>query len=329
MDFTSKSGPILALIALLAGGAGVHGAELPFGYKYLMFAVAYRAANTAGSAGQCVVLGHYDFSDEAVTLHYFFYDARRNLQSGSTPLRHPRLIPGSAATPGPIQIPTYTLFDQASGSWSIDRAKGLLRVRLGSLVHEWLLRDESEHLFVPAGAYLNADNGSHSSGGWTYSDTRGYAYLSNYLTLPRKISRDDLLPHYQGEIQSLITPRGGVSQWTQKKSDLHVQRYQTSSDGDVLGYMVSSRWVSTPTVVFTTLLLNYAPHSKLILYHNGGHDFNHNAVFDEPGHTMQMFGIYDGSKLARIVYIEHSYQNAGQPILSVGEYHAPRPAPAK
>jgi hypothetical protein len=319
----------IPLVTLLVGTGSGFAAELPFDHKYLAFAIAYRATDSAGGGGNFVVLGHYDFLDNhELNLSYFFYDGRRNLKSNATSQQHPRLVAGTAATPGAIQIPAYTLAENVRGTWSVDRAGGILRMRLGNTIHEWSLRSPADNLFVPRGPYLNADTNTPTVSGWTYSDARGYAYLTDYVTLPRKITRADLLPDYKGEIQSLITPRGGASQWTQKLSDLHVQRYQSFADGDVLGYMVSSRWVSTPMVVFSTLLLNYAPHSKLLIYSNGGHDFNRNGVFDEPGHTTQMFGIYDGAKISRLVYIEHSYQDAGLPILSVGHYYPPAPAAA-
>ncbi len=316
---------ILAMVLAMAGPA--RGAELPGGHKHLVFAIAYRASDSTGSAGDFVVLGHYDFQEERTArVSYFFYDARRNHKPANTTQRHPRLAPGSAAMPGPVQIPTYTLSEQFRATWTMEQ--GVLRVRVGNVVHEWSLQDPTEKLFVPRGPYVNAENQSHTINGWTYGDTRGYAYLTDHLTLPRKITRDDLLTDYKGEIQTHQLQRGGPPQWVRKPSDLHVQRYQTAAEGDVLGHMVASRFVSTPTLVFSTLLLNYAQYSKLMLYHNGGHDFNHNGVFDEYGHSMQMFGIYDGSKITRIVYVEYTYQTAGTPILSVGHYFGPNPAPA-
>ena len=312
----------LLLLLLVARPAAA--AELPYGHKHLVFALAYRAADSTGDPGHFVVLGHYDFhEDESARLSYFFYDARKNLRPNSTNHRHLRLATGGAATPGPVQIPTYALAEQVRGTWSLDRGPGLLRVRVGGLIHEWTLRDPAENLFVPRGPYVSAENQGHTAGGWTYADARGYGYLADYLNLPRKLTRDDLLPDYKGEIQTLLPQRGREAPWAQKASDLHVGRYLPSADGDVLGYMVGSRWVSTPTLVFSTLLLNYAPYSRLLLYLNGGHDFNHNGVFDEPGHTTQLFGIYDGSKVAHLVYVEYSYQDAGQPLLSVGHYYPP------
>jgi hypothetical protein len=302
-------------------------AELPFGHKHLVFTIAYRATDAAGSAGDFVALGHYDFlEDHSANLSYFFYDGRKNHRATSTTQRHPRLTPGVQAQPGFVQIPSYTVAEQVRGSWAVDN--GLLRVRLGSAVHEWSRRDATEPVFVPRGPYRHAENPSHTLNGWTYGETRGYAYLTDYVNVSRKLTQGDLLPDYKGEIQTLTPARGRASAWEQKASDLHAQRYRPSADGDVLGYATPSRFVSTPTLVFSTLLLNYAPYSRLLLYHNGGHDFNRNGVFDEPGHTMQMFGIFDGSKVARIVYVEYSYQDAGQPILSVGHYYGPGPPAA-
>jgi hypothetical protein len=332
--FHLKSNVLAAVLlcdALFAGtspaGAEPKPAELPNGHKYLIFAITYRAADATGTASDFAVLGHYEFlEDHSAKLYYFFYDTRKNLKPSNTTERHLRLT-NSTALPGPVQIPTYALAEQARGTWTFD--KGLLRLHVANVFHDWELNKAADNLFVPRGPYVNADNGTHTVNGWTYGDTRGYAYLSDYLTLPRKITRADLLPDYDGEIQTLVTPRGQAPQWQRKPSGLHVQRYQASADGNVLGYMTQSRWVSTPTLVFSSLLLNYAPHSKLILYSNGGHDFNHNGVFDEYGHAMQMFGIYDGHKISRIVYVEYTYQDAGRPIVSVGHYYPQAPAQAQ
>jgi hypothetical protein len=313
------------VLAALPADAQTPSGDLPYGHRYLVFSTAYRATDAAGNSGNFIVLGQYDFlNDHSARLSYSFYDARKNLRGSNTTHRHPRLIPATAASPGPIQIPSHALAEQVRGVWAVDRGQGIVRIYFGKLVHEWSLRDQASSLFVPRGNYINADNGSHTVNGWTYSDTRGYAYLTDQVDLPRKLTRDDLWPDYKGEIQTMAPNRGQQVPWSQRASDLHVGRYVPSADGDVLGYKVASRWVNTPTLVFSTILLNHAPSSKLILYINGGHDFNHNGVFDEPGHTIHLFGVYDGAKVSQLVYAEHSYQEAGAPILSVGHYYVAR-----
>ena len=38
---------------------------------------------------------------------------------------------------------------------------------------------------------------------------------------------------------------------------------------------------------------------------------------------MQLYGIYDGRKISKFVFVESSFQTAGYPILTVGRYYAP------
>lgn len=314
----------LALASLLAltGPALAQTSELPFGRKHLLFALVYRTGTAADSRVDFVVLGHYDFlAGRAARLGYFFYDTRQNLRPTDTTVRHPRLTPDAVARPGPIQIPTYSTTGRSDGTWSLD--DGVLRVHIGKVIHEWVPHDADAQCLVPRGPFVNAADGSHTINAWTYSDVRGYGYLTDHFTLPRKLGRDDLLPDYKGEYYTLLVQKGKAPQWAHKTTELHVRRYESAGGGDVLGFVTMSRWVATPTVVFSTLLLNYAPYSSLLAYHNGGHDFNHNGVFDEPGHTTQLFGVFDGSRVKAFVFAEYSYQDAGQPLLSVGRYFAP------
>lgn len=323
---------LAATLAWLPAHSGAQeSAVVPSGYPHLVFANTLRITDRDGGFNDLVVLGHYDFLDDrAVRMSLFWYNGRKNKLPSPTPKRQPN-VTGATGEPGPIYIPCYEGHEQYSGTW--ERRGNQLRLCFGGVVHEWTVKDADTNLYVPSGPYRNATDATHVIDGLTYSNTYGYAYLSPEVRRDRPLTRADLMPDYDGELYTYHRLLSGRDwQWKLQKEQMHLRLYRSFAGGDVLGYSQSSRRTNPPSIAFSTLLLNYAPYTKLLMYHNGGHDFNRNGVFDELGHTMQLLGVHEGGKVDRIVFVEYTYQASGYPIVSVGHYvhreHAARVARA-
>lgn len=317
----------VALGSLTAAADEPRRAELPGGYGHLIAAYTYRTTDRFGRYDDEVVLGHYDFLDgRNVEFTYFSYDARRNTGPTPTEIRHPRLVPEATALPGFFKLPTFTAFQRIRGTW-LTTEDGTLRLRFGELIHDWQPRAADEHYYVPAHPYVNAQDGSHVLGETTFSNACGHGYLADAVTLPRRLTRNDLLDDYTGETYSLPPTKTGEPKWIAKPTTLRLSRYRAFQGGDLLSYASRSGRLSPPAWVFSNFLLNQSSYSSLLIYEETGHDFNRNNVFDEFGHTTQLFGVYDGEKVSRLVFVEYSYQFAGYPILTVGRYYrAAKPA---
>jgi hypothetical protein len=297
----------------------------PGGRRHLIFAATYHTADRDGGENDYLVLGHYDFLDgRNAVINYWSYDGNLNTQAIAATVRNPRLQSGRALLrPGPIHLPGYagSGFKQFRATWTTDRH--MLRVRVGDVIHDWVLRDPAEGLYVVAGPYVSALDASHTLGGLTFSNGHGYAYLAEQVKLARRLTPRDLLPDYDGELYTRHDEDGKGFRWALQDEGLHVKQYRAFRGGDVLARSEMSTGLSPPLLWQSTLLLNYAPYSKLLLYLNGSHDFNRNGVFDEVGHTLQLFGIFAGGKVRHMVFVEYSHQDNGRPILGVGRYCAP------
>src|SRR3954468_11872678 len=187
----------------------------PNGFKHLVFANTYHTTDAAGAQNDYVSLGHYDFLDEQ-TVHYtyFLYDARKDLKPTAARVRHPIVLPANAgAVPGPIHLPTYVAEQQFRGTWAMNGRT--LRIRIGSVLHEWQVREGDNGFFIMRAPYTNVQDGSNVIDGLAYSGNFGYGYGSDRTVLPQRVSPRDLLPDYDGEIYSLHQPQGGgPRQWT-------------------------------------------------------------------------------------------------------------------
>jgi hypothetical protein len=312
---------LVATVGLTAATDEPRRTELPGGLRHLIAAYTYRTTDRVGRYDDEVVLGHYDFLDGVnVEFTYFSYDARRNTQPTPTEIRHPRLVPGATAVPGLFKLPTFTAFQRIRGTW-LATEDGTLRLRFGEVIHDWTPRAADEHYYVPAHPYVNAQDGSHVLGETTFSNARGHGYLADVVTLPRRLTRDDLLDDYQGETYSLPPTKTGEPTWIAKPTALHLDRYRAFHGGELWSYATRSDRLSPPAWAFSNFLINQSSYSPLLIYEETGHDFNRNNVYDEFGHTTQLFGVYDGEKVSRLVFVEYSYQTAGYPILTVGRYY--------
>ncbi len=308
-----------ALFTPLAAGQGGGPAQLN-GYRHLIFANSYQTVDAAGRHDDFVVLGNYDFLDERdVQINYFVYDARKNAKPGATPVRAPLLLPSrTGRPPGVLHIPRYDAQKSIRGTWRLDGS--MLRIQIGTVYHDWALRDPAQNHFELAGPYTNAQDGSHVIEGLTYTSSFGYAYLADEARRAQPITRSELVPAYQGAMYAL-RQQGGTAQWVHLEEELHVSWYRSFEGGNVLGYVESDPKLNPPMLTFSYLLLNYAPYSKLLIYTDVGHDFNRDGVYNELGHSSQMFGIYEKGRVGRIVFIEYSYQTRGYPLLGVGHYY--------
>lgn len=321
-----KSWPAVALFALVLGAEAAQGQGLPpvapAPARHLIYANRYRVVDRAGGFDDLVTIGHYDFLDDrTVRVWYLQYDGKRDAQATVTRVRNPDIL-GARAEPGPIRIPKYTAVGQFRGSYVFDGKR--LRIRIGTVLHDWEVRDAASGLLVLRGPYTNAEDGSHVIEGLTHVEGSGYGYFANQIAMPGRLTRENLLPVYDGEIDSLARRGEQLLGWQHSRTQFHFDQYRAYGP-DVLAHVTMDQKLRPPMYVFSTVLLNYAPHSNLLLYHNGGHDFNRNAVFDDLGHTIQMFGVYEGGKVEKMVFIEYSYQTRGYPLLSVGRYYNPRP----
>jgi hypothetical protein len=293
------------------------------GYKYLLFSQTYRAADRYGRWNDVVLLGYYEFlDDQNLTMNYWTFDGNKNVKPGTTAVRHPRMLvlPGQErAVPGAFHIPTYAAFDRFKGTWASDGKQ--LRIRVGQAIHKWDLQDGDEHLYKVAGSYANAADDTNTIAGITYSNGYGYGYLSQEATRKERITRDELSPTYKGELYVRKDEETVAWRWGVQSTGLTLRAFQSFGNGDLLGYVKVDQKMNPPMATHTTLLLNYSPFSKQLIYVNGGHDFNRNGVFDEVGHTTEILGVYENGRMPKMVFIEYSYQTNGRPLMGVGRYY--------
>ena len=81
----------------------------------------------------------------------------------------------------------------------------------------------------------------------------------------------------------LLHQRNGPSRWIAKPNDFHQQRYTAFAGGDILSYAVISNRTNPPSTAFSNFLFNHSTYSKLLVYTDGGHDFNRNGVYERAG----------------------------------------------
>jgi hypothetical protein len=322
--------PVLTLAALQEPAPEARQALLD-GCKHLIFAQTYRVTDRDGRPDELVLLGHYDFVNEReVMLNFWSFDGRKNTRPGTTDVQHPRMMsePGKEnAMPGMIHVPGYTGFEQVKGTWTNDGRE--VRIRIGDALHRWTLQDREDRSYVLAGSFVNARDGTNTIDGLGYSNGCGYAYLADEVRLQKRITRDDLFPVYKGEFYTRKEEGQYLLRWTNEATSLSVRAFKTIGDGggDVLGFVRMDTKMNPPMATHSTLLLNEFPYSSQLLALNHGHDFNRNGVFDELGHTVEMFGVVEKGKVQRMVFIEYSFQNSGRPLLGVGRYFVPKEAP--
>jgi hypothetical protein len=292
------------------------------GHRHFIFANTYHTTDARGKEDDYLVLGHYDFLDsQNLVVSYFQYDGNQDTRPIATAVRHPRLTT-SSAQPGPVYLPGYVAFQRFRATWAANDR--LLRVRIGRVIHEWALEDRSAGAYVMSAPYEDAETRSPMIGGQTYSNCVGFGYLSDRVQLRRTLSRQDLMPYYNGDAYSR-QENGPGYRWVRHKEDMNVGLHRPFGAGDVLSYAFTDSSQKPPMQVQYTLLLNAVPYTHLLLYYNGSHDFNRNGVFDELGHTMQLLGAMRDGKITRMVFAEYSYQDNRRPIMEVGRFFARPP----
>ena len=273
--------------------------------RYFAFATKY-LKDPANPRSEFVTLGHYQFTPGGHGRYYALeYNGELNRPGFVTTVHHPHHLPGATAPSGPIRIPAYSGVDNDPLTWQMNG--GQMKVQVGPVEHEW--QRQPDGCWTPTRLA--------GPGSWTASHLLGFAYETKALVLPlgQKLSRAHLKPSYSGE---QWTNANGWS--TKLNSGLNVILYQ--DHGDTQGYFRFNGASSPPMHVFDTILLNYAPHSKFLLYRSGGHDFSQDLAptLNDFGHTFQLWGVWDGTKVSQMVWIEHSFEFDGRPILSVGRY---------
>jgi hypothetical protein len=288
--------------------------------RTLQFASGNRVQRGGVEPFDVLRLGRATLNDDHTgAAHYWLYDARKNAPQTNAKVNHPKLGKGE---PGPIQIPRYTAAPDPKNPLSIrwEEAGNDLTLTVGTARHRWQKQPGLGGHYTLAGPHLNVD-GTALIDGLTYLQGYGYAAFTEAADAPpdatgkpRELTRADFADFYAGEVCALD---GGASAWRRYKSPF---RMYPQAAPDVLG----TKWPS-PNVpgmtVFASLLLNYAPYSRLMFYLAGGHDYNRDDALDEYGHAWQMLGCWVGGKVRAIVGIEHSYQSRGYPILGAVLYY--------
>ncbi len=289
----------------------------------LVFAVSYDAAQD-GQTDSYLELGYFTFyGPDTLRMNYLYFDAGADLPAWvvNAPLKlyPPMNAPyGGDCTPDPIHVPAYGAFQSFSGKYKLNG--DALTIQIGEVVYDWRLDLKNRSGFKLASG-LHDSSGSVKIGGTTFGQAHGFAFVTEDLT-GSAIALKDLAPHYDGEL--FQKNAAANSDWTRLTESLDASVFEVRGDPD------------TPTTSFacpvsyapkmwcqSTLLLNYAPLSKLIVYLSGGHDYNQDGCFNDAGHMIQMWGAREGGAVTKLVFVEYSWQASGSPILSVGRYYRP------
>ena len=297
--------------------------EKSFVAKSLIFAKTFRTTDGRGQTNDFVLLGHYDFLNaRKVRLSQFLYDGRANRQPGSaTKTINVRVaLPNQAApaTAPPVRIPSYSKFKQFVGTW--EHEKNVIRVWIGKVIHEWRLQDAKSDYYVMHRPYYHSDTGSTRLGGLDYSHFAGFGYLGGNPVSKKKLTKQNLKASYKGVNYASPSKGSPQSKWKWTSTSLSSQVLKTYGDSEVLTYAYPSK-SKQGMWAHSTLLLNYAPYSTQLLYLQAGHDHNRNGVFDEAGHVKQVLALREGNVITKMVYVEHSHEAHGYPILGIGRYH--------
>ena len=288
--------------------------------KHIVYASAYRTYD--GATNEYLDLGHYDFYDNNYVVIKSFHYVPDDNSLASSDKHHNEMtgLPDDYGSgdcePGLIYFPGGYEFDTSYGSWWIEG--DLLKILTGGVVHEWQLEDFDEG-FYKLNKYYDSSSGSSVIDGKTFGNFIGYGYVSDSVILDTDITRSNLLDSY-GSGEMWQNNEDATSAWNYHEVGLSTYVFTSDSDPDVWGYPHESS-IITGMWCMSTLLLNYASYTKLLIYYNGGHDYNENGCMDETDHQIQIFGIMEDSMITKMVFIEQSYETDGYPIISVGRYY--------
>jgi hypothetical protein len=218
-----------------------------------------------------------------------------------------------------IHVPSPQSYEQfANQSWWVDN--GLLRLKIGSVVHEWCLESEKTGRLQLNRSYYDAATGRAVVGGSRFTRSAGFGYLSE--SSPRQvqleISKAHLRPAYSGKLFK-VSSSASPGQWRTFSNSLSTTVLRRQSNRSVLSYSypceASGSWCHVD------LLINAArSYSSMLFYTNGGHDFDQDGCFNEFGHRTIYLGVWDPatSRVTRAVYVEYSYEDDGWPIIGAG-----------
>jgi hypothetical protein len=271
---------------------------------HMTFALGQRAGNPTDDV---VKLGHYDFNaDGTGSITYWSFAGRQNLAGIQTPLHHPPVL---GKVGGPILLPRYgTVVSQQPIHWQASAPDELVVV-FGANTYRW--RQAAGNRYTLASLHP------------AVPQCYGYSFLCDSIVSAQPLTHADLYDSYNGVYSHTVavSPAPPPVLHVDESTAWHTTNYRAYEGGNVLAMAYPDSNEGNENV-FSTILLNYAPHSKLILYHNEGHDFNHDDAFDELGHTLMFFGCKDTTgKVSGIVFIEASFQTSGYSIMAAGCYY--------
>lgn len=326
------------------------GEELVLEGRHLIYANTYRTKSLTGDdPREYVKIGWYSFkAGGAARIEYAWYDARAERKPWETPIDQSPMVgvpypagctpqcppedPGDPAAggcaPGPIRIPGYTEFKKFDGSWSFDGTT--LSVRVGTVTHEWVLEDKNFQSFLLCG-YKATATGLPIIEGRKYGNFIGYGFVSGKARITAPISWGQFLPGYDG-VAWATGEEGG--EWEEERSSFNFSSLLPGSDPNVYSLAQESdnctcsrRGTEWQMWLYRSMLINYAPVSKLFVYYHSGHDYNCDGCANEYGHTLQWLCATapDGQtdSIRAIVRLEHSWQKDKFPLLSIGRYYDP------
>lgn len=285
--------------------------------KKMVYAEKYRTT-TGGTTNEFVSLGYYEFlENNVVKIHSTLFDGKRDVPPTKSTKKHGAMgapyAPNATCT-APINTsinkPTAKSTNDFTGSWEVNG--GILKVRIGTVTHEWRLMDQ-------AASYYRIHNDLTGGGTTVYSETDGFGYLTDSVS-SGKIYPANLLDYYLSEFMQNVEPNDNP--WTHFQTSLRTSYFQTTADPNVVSYSHPAPYTGHENMWGeTSLLFNDAPSSNLIIFMNGGHDYNENGCHDETNHSQQMFGVKEGNKITKMAGIEYSWERDGYPILSIFRYY--------
>lgn len=254
--------------------------------------------------------------DGTGTVRYWSFDPRANPKPLYANVRHPRFIP-TGGQPGFIELPRYQNVVTSPVRW--EEAGDRLTYSIGKVVHTYTRRPDLGGHYALAGPYTDA-KGKTTVDGAAYLEGRGYAAWSELATTPggRDLARADLFDYYSAELCSLV---GAAKSWTDHKPQSWRLDLFKEYGPNLYGHNWKSPTPPTDRDIFASLLLNYAPASKLVAYYNGGNDYSRDRAMNEIGHAYMLLGSWTAGKVGAMVGVELTHQTRGYPICSVVLYY--------
>ncbi|PIV09095.1 hypothetical protein COS31_02000 [Candidatus Roizmanbacteria bacterium CG02_land_8_20_14_3_00_36_15] len=287
--------------------------------KKMVFAEKYRS--TIGSAtNEFVSLGYYEFLANGVAkIHSTIFDGKSDVPPTKSAKKHGAMdapYAPNATCVAPINTsinkPTAKSNNDFVCSWEV--IDNILKVRIGTVTHEWRLVDQTSFSYR-----INKD--LIGSGTNVYSETDGFGYLTDSVS-SEKIFQSNLLDYYRSELMQNVEPNDNP--WTYFQTSLSSTVFKPTTDPNVVSYSHAAPFTGHKKMWGeTSILFNDAPSSNLMIFINGGHDYNENGCLDETGHSQQMLGVKEGDKITKMVGIEYSWETDGYPILSILRYYKP------